>query len=168
MCQVQRNNPHMINWWHITQALKLLPKHAERLQTSYDEEAYDHYVVHSRQQGHFDLVLWSLKHDAARWESPLMQASKQKTVTHAKQSPLSYVDTSHSHLFTAIMVTCSGDCIVVYEIKPWVSLFTAKNCTCTVWKAPNPSVQTTFFSSQQQLLSMSYFTGSSATKQGQV
>lgn len=59
-------------------------------------------------------------------------------MTHAKQSPLSYADSAHSHLFTAIIITCSGDCVMIYvqntsEIKPR-ELFTVKNGACSYKK----------------------------------
>lgn len=42
------------------------------------------------------------------------------------KAPLSYADTSHSHLLAAIIITCSGDCIMIYVQNVSVIVFTAK------------------------------------------
>lgn len=100
-------------------------------------------------------MLWSQKHDAVNRESLVV---------------LSYADTPHSHLFTAIIIACSGDFIMIYVqyicgIKPRVTLFTTKNAARTrekfqIWLFTDISAIFVFFSC--------YFTGSGARKQGQV
>ena len=125
-------------------------------------------VVRSRQQGHFDFSDLILETRCCERES--LQGHKQANTEHndtGRAKPPN-ADTSHSHLFTAFTVTCSGDCTTIY-VQFYV--IRSKNRLEAVLEISQINVFTDISptsSPQQPLLTRSYLTSSRARERGHV
>lgn len=87
-----------------------------------------------------------------------LSALDPETWCREKPNPVSYADQSHSHLFTGIIITRSGDCIMInvqnISEKTNPRLQYSQQIWCTQIRAPRH-----YSHSHRQHLTMSYFTG---------